>query len=213
MEEKGAYQPSEKWQKTDFKIQRPDGKDIIYKQELKAGKHAFEAHSGKEGNIYGAPHACFIQGSKPDELKIQVGINSPIEILSEARRFEKETIGLKSGHWFFNDYNWNAVGSFVKHMPWDSKVLDLNESNYSKDARVLVFEKPNGKRTIVVSNRSGQDYTFQINTQLSKAKWKGYRYTPWERGKNTKGIKIGSQTGQKINTTLPHLSWEFWEEL
>lgn len=103
-----------------------------------------------------------------------MGVNSPLKIRSEAMKLEKAAANLQPGHWFFNDYNWNAVGSFVKRMPWDCKVLDLKEATYNKDARVFAFVKPNGKRTIVVSNRTGKDYTFSLDTNLANSKWKGY---------------------------------------
>ncbi len=211
VEEKGGFVP-EGWTKTDFKVEREGGVDVVYTKELKKGKNVIAQHTGKEGEEYGAPHACFIKGSDPEKLIVQVGINSPIKIQSEALKLEKAAANLKPGHWFFNDYNWNAVGSFVRHMPWDSKVLDIKEDKYNKNARVLVFERPNGKRTVVVSNRTGSDYTFKINTGITNGKWVGYSYTPWERGENTMGVEVGKLKGDKVISTLPNLSWEFWEE-
>ena len=55
---------------------------------------------------------------------------------------------MKPGHWIFNPYNWNAVGSFVKRMPWDSVAVDVTEANYDPDARVFAFKRPNGKLTV-----------------------------------------------------------------
>ncbi|MEZ4773239.1 MAG: hypothetical protein R3D00_08650 [Bacteroidia bacterium] len=210
VEEKGNYVP-EGWEKTELVIKREMGTDVVYKKEFPAGTHNFPSHTGQSEGEYGAPHACFIAGSNPASLKIQVGVNSPIKILSESVKLEKLAEEVAPGHWFFNDYNWNAVGSFVRHMPWDCKVLEITEESYNKDARVFAFEKPNGKRTIVVSNRSGKDYTFQLKTGVNST-WQSYRYTPWERGENTMGVKGHKQKGIEITTTLPHLSWEFWEE-
>ena len=211
VEEIGGFVP-QGWTKTDYEVERDGGVDIVYSKELKKGKNVIAQHTGKKGDVFGVPHACFIKGSNPEKLMVQVGVNSPIKIQSEALKLEAAAADLKPGHWFFNDYNWNAVGSFVRRMPWNSKVLDVTEDKYSKHARVLVFERPNGKRTIVVSNRSGEDYSFKINTGITDGKWIGYRYTPWERGANSMGIEVDKLKGDKLITTLPNLSWEFWEE-
>ena len=40
---------------------------------------------------------------------------------------------ISPGHWIYNPFNWNAVGSFVKHMPWDCFAVDLKEENYDAD--------------------------------------------------------------------------------
>ncbi|MCC5928648.1 MAG: hypothetical protein JJU28_05325 [Cyclobacteriaceae bacterium] len=119
---------------------------------------------------------------------------------------------LKEGHWIYNDFNWNAVGSFVKHMPWDCVALGVIEEQYNGDARIFAYMKPNGKRVIVVSNRSGKPYTFQIQTQLQNAQWQGYRYSPFERGEDCLGLRLGKKTGSELTTLLPHLTWEFWVE-
>lgn len=211
VEEKGGVVP-EDWEVTDLKVTRAKGTDVVYKKDLKKGAHSIGAHNGKEGEIYGAPHALFVKASDGKTFKLDVGVNSPLKIRSEAMKLEKAAASLKPGHWFFNDYNWNAVGSFVKRMPWDCKVLDVKEANYNKDARVLAYVKPNGKQTIVVSNRTGKDYTFSLNTGLQNSKWKGFRYTPDNRGENTMGVEIGTAKGAVLTPTLPHLSWEFWEE-
>ncbi len=202
----------EGWTKTDMKIVRSKGTDIVYKKELKKGKISVNKHEGKNGAKYGAPHALFLKGDDMATFDVQVGVNSPMKIRSKAMKLELEAAKMKPGTWIYNDYNWNAVGSFVKRMPWDCKVLDITEEDYSKHARVFAFERPNGKRTIVVSNRTQGDYTFNLKTGLNKAKWKGYRYTPWERGEGTMGVEVGKAKGEDLNITLPSLSWEFWEE-
>jgi hypothetical protein len=145
-------------------------------------------------------------------FRVDVGVNSPANIRSLTMKLELEAAKMEPGTWIYNDFNWNAVGSFVKHMPWNCKVLDIAEKNYNKDARIFAYEKPNGKRTIVVSNRTGSSFTFKLNT-VKKGKWQCYRYTPWERGENTMGIMTKKQKGTVIETELPHLCWEFWEEL
>lgn len=211
VEQKGDFVPKG-WVATDKKVAWSGGTDIVYKKQFKKGSHTIVGHKGKSGTTYGAPHALFVEASDAKTFKLDVGVNSPLKIRSEAMKLEKAAANLKPGHWFFNDYNWNAVGSFVKRMPWDCKVLDLKETMYNKDARVFAYVKPNGKRTIVVSNRTGKDYTFKLTSGLENSKWKGYRYTPNERGENTMGVEIGKVKGAVLTPTLPHLSWEFWEE-
>lgn len=210
VEQKGSFVP-EGWEKTDLKVNWIGGTDVIYKKVLNEGSHTIGQHTGSEAGTFGAPHACFFKAEGTEKTEVSVGINSPIKIRSEAMKLELAAAEMKPGHWIYNDYNWNAVGSFVKHIPWDSRVIEVTEGTYNKDVRILAIEKPNGKRIIVVSNRTGQKYPVTINTQIS-ANWKGYRYTPWNRGENTMGVLTGSQKGANLNTELPDLAWEFWEE-
>jgi hypothetical protein len=210
VEQKGNFVP-EGWEKTDVKVSWVGGTDVICKKVLNEGTHAIGQHTGSEAGMFGAPHACFFKGEGSGKLEVSVGINSPIKIRSEAMKLELAAAEMKPGHWIYNDYNWNAVGSFVKHIPWDSRVIEVTEGEYNKDVRILALEKPNGKRIIVVSNRTGEKYHVKINTTIN-ADWNGYRYTPWNRGENSMGILIGSQKGAALATELPDLSWEFWEE-
>ena len=120
--------------------------------------------------------------------------------------------GLKPGHWTWNKYNWHAVGSFVKHLPWDSRAVAVTEQNADPDLRVLAFKKANGKLTIVLSNRSFAEHTFHVQTGLKDAVFKGYRYAPDEAGPDFKGLAIGSLAGGTIAPKLADLSWEFWEQ-
>ncbi|GAA4295214.1 hypothetical protein [Aestuariibaculum suncheonense] len=210
VEQKGEYVP-DGWELTDIKLDSENSNDLVYKKTLKEGDQRIAEHNGEANGFYGAPHAIFLESEFKD-FKVEVGINSPIKIRSEALKLEQAAANLKPGHWIYNDFNWNAVGSFVKRMPWDCKVIDLVEDSYNKDARILTFVKPNGKHTIVVSNRTSEEYTFKINTGIANAKWKGYRYSPFERGENTMGVEIGEQKGAILCPSLPSLSWEFWEE-
>ena len=50
------------------------------------------------------------------------------------------------------------------------------------------------------------------NTETELSTWKGFRYTPYERGENTMGISVGEQKSPVLNVTLPPMIWEFWEE-
>jgi hypothetical protein len=211
VEEKGNYEPVG-WEKTDMLVEHENGTDVVYTKQLKKGKINISKNDGQENGLFGAPHALFLKGDNMDSFEVEVGVNSPMKIRSEAMKLELAAAEMEPGTWIYNDFNWNAVGSFVKHMPWDCKVLDITESNYNEDARVFAYEKPDGKRVIVVSNRTGEDYTFKLNTG-DKGKWQCYRYTPWERGEKTMGILTEKQKGREIITVLPHLSWEFWEEI
>jgi hypothetical protein len=210
VEKKGGYIP-EGWIKTDFVIEHDGGRNVVYTKQMQKGNIVIENHTGKQGETFGAPHALFLQGEVMQTFRVDVGVNSPANIRSVTMKLELAAAKMEPGTWIYNDFNWNAVGSFVKHMPWDCKVLDLTENNYNKDARIFAFEKPDGKRTIVVSNRTGKNYTFKINTG-KKGNWQCHRYTPWERGENTMGVKTEKQTGNEIVTELPHLCWEFWVE-
>ena len=119
---------------------------------------------------------------------------------------------LKPGCWTWNKYNWHAVGSFVQHMPWDCRAVDVKEATRDPDLRILAFKKPDGKLTIVLSNRSFHEHTFNIVTGLSGATFKGFRYTPDAAGVNFAGVKIGTLNGGTLSPRLTDLTWEFWEQ-
>ena len=119
---------------------------------------------------------------------------------------------LQPGHWTWNNYNWFAVGSFVRHMPWNCQGVEMTEEVRDNDLRILAFKKPDGKLTIVLSNRSFAPHTFHIDTGLTGATFKGYRYTPKDAGTNCQGVDIGTLTGGTISPQLADLSWEFWEQ-
>ena len=200
------------WELTDLKMNWEGGADRIYKKTLKKGTHRIKKHIGAQEGKYGAPHALFIASEDMKSLDVNVGINSPIRIKSKAEKLELEAAKMKPGHWIYNDFNWNAVGSFVKRMPWDSRIIHVKENGFNDDARVMAFQKPDGKMTFVLSNRSGEDFTFRVATGIKNAKWKGYRYTPYSRGENTMGDYITTLGGDELTLTLSNLSWEFWEQ-
>lgn len=120
----------------------------------------------------------------------------------------------RKGHWTFNPNNWNAVGSFIRHLPWDSSAVTVHEAKQDPDLRIFAFtKKSDGKLTIVLSNRSFAPHTFNIDTGLQGGTtFKGWRYTPADSGINCQGVEISNLRGNKISPTLPDLSWEFWEE-
>jgi hypothetical protein len=119
---------------------------------------------------------------------------------------------LQPGHWVYNNYNWFAVGSFVKHMPWDCRGVDVQEEVRDNDLRILAFKKPDGKLTVVVSNRSFAPHTFHIDTGLTGATFKGFRYTPQDAGTDCQGVDCGTLTGGTISPQVDDLTWEFWEQ-
>ncbi|MCB1132308.1 MAG: hypothetical protein KDN05_14355, partial [Verrucomicrobiae bacterium] len=96
--------------------------------------------------------------------------------------------------------------------PWDSVAVDVKEAKYDANARIFAFRKPDGKLTVVVSNRTLKERAFEIATGLPKGAWKGWRYTPEEAGKETMGVPVGQQNGSTIKPVLPGQSWEFWEQ-
>ena len=120
--------------------------------------------------------------------------------------------GLKPGYWTWNKYNWHAVGSFVRHMPWDCRAVTVAEEKQDPDLRIFAFKRPDGKLTVVLSNRSFAAHTFHLATGLSGAMFKGYRYTPEEAGPDFKGVEIGTLRGPTLSPKLQDLSWEFWEQ-
>ena len=121
--------------------------------------------------------------------------------------------GLEPGHWTWNKYNWHAVGSFIKHMPWDCRSVTVAEPDSSDDdLRICAFLRPNGKLSIVLSNRSYAPHTFSINTGLENRSFSGWRYTPESAGDHCQGVRLGQLRGDIINPQLPDMAWEFWEE-
>lgn len=195
------------WQRTDLKTKWNGGTDTVFVRNYPAGK--IEIPAPRRDTV---SHSVFVEPSDVAKFKAEIGVNLPIEIRSQALALERQTAAVPPGHWIFNPYNWNAVGSFVKRMPWDSVVVDVAEKNYNPDARTLAFRKPDGKLTIVLSNRSASGHTFQITTGLRGAKFKGWLYTPDEAGKHTQGNYLGELSGEMMTPTLPRRSWEFWEQ-
>jgi hypothetical protein len=195
------------WEKTQLIATWGGSKDLVFKRKFPAGTIKIPAASGKA-----AAHLAFVEPSNAATFKPQIGINLPIEIRSEAIVLEEMAAAIEPGHWIFNPYNWNAVGSFVKRMPWDCVAVDVKETKYDAEGRIFAFKKPNGKMTVVVSNRSAKERTFDIATGLGEGAWKGFRYTPEEAGEGTMGVPVGETSGVSIKLVLPPQSWEFWEQ-
>jgi hypothetical protein len=195
------------WEKTEQIATWGSSKDLVFTRKFPAGTIKIPAPGGKA-----AAHLAFVEPSNPASFKPQIGMNLPIEIRSQTIALEEKAAAIKPGHWIFNPYNWNAVGSFVKHMPWDCVSLKVDEAKYDMNGRIFAFKKPDGKMTVVVSNRSSKERAFDIATGLAQGTWKGFRYTPEEAGEGTLGVPVGELTGGSIKPVLPPLSWEFWEQ-
>ena len=201
------------WKPTDLTTAWEGGKDRVFTRQFPAGKVSIPATSGTAVDRPAAPFAAFVEPSNAATFKPQVGINLPIEIRSQALAIERRSAAVPPGHWVTNPYNWNAVGSFVRHMPWDSTVVAISEPQEDAIPRVLTFRRPDGRLTVVAVNGSAtEERTYQIATGIASATWKGFRYTPEEAGPGTMGIDAGLVRGAELNLTLKPLSWEFWEQ-
>jgi hypothetical protein len=212
VEKIGDAQLDSAWVKTTNSVVWTGGADVVYQRKFPAGSVSIPPHNGKQGDRFGVPHLAFVEPSAPATFKAEIGMNLPIQVRSEALLLARKIAAVKPGHWIYNPYNWNAVGSFAKRMPWDSVVVNLTEEKYNPDARILAFKKPNGKLTVVLSNRTPGEYEFRINTGLDGATFKGFRYRPDDAGKDTMGVAIGTLSGRTISPKLPRLAWEFWEQ-
>ncbi|MHC0441070.1 glycoside hydrolase family 30 beta sandwich domain-containing protein [Flavobacterium sp. 3-210] len=113
---------------------------------------------------------------------------------------------VQKGHWDYFQKNFNAIAGFLKYMPWDSKRYAVDESIILKDNRIMAFKTPKGKQVIVLTNRSGKPFQFNIETKSDK-KFKGFRYTPYQRD-----ITVGALSAKAFSPVVPDLSVEFWVE-
>lgn len=205
------------WQPTDLTLTWTGGTDRVFKRAFPAGGVSIPAHPGQADQRHGAPHLCFVAPATDatTALDIEIGINQPILVRSQAIALERKAAAVPPGHWITNPYNWHAVGSFAKRMPWDSVALQVSENQYAPDARILGYRRPEGKMTVVLSNRSAADARpFDIATGLpADTRWQGFRFTPAEAGPGTLGVPIGTLSGDRLTPALPPRSWEFWEQL
>ncbi|WP_256011684.1 glycoside hydrolase family 30 beta sandwich domain-containing protein [Desertivirga xinjiangensis] len=113
---------------------------------------------------------------------------------------------IKKGHWDYNQNNFNALAGFLKYMPWNSQRFSVDEQKILDDNRIMAFKTPKGKLVLVLTNRSGAPFTFNINTGIKRS-FTGYRYTP-----ATRNLKLEKIKGAVITPTVPDLSIEFWVE-
>jgi len=98
------------------------------------------------------------------------------------------------------------------YLPGPDDVQVTTQQVRDNDLRILAFKRPNGKLTVVLSNRSFQPHTFHIATGLEGATFKGFRYTPKDAGTNCQGVELGTLAGGTISPQLNDLTWEFWEQ-
>ena len=198
------------WQKTDFTAAWEGGTDTIYQRTFPKGKIEIPAPTGSSS----VAHAVLLVPSNPATFNAMIGVNLPIQIRSEALALERKTAAVQPGHWIYNPYNWNAVGSFIRHLPWNSVALTVAANDSTSAAPLFAFKRPNGKVTIVVANPSeSSPHGFAITTGLAAdTAWQGFRYTPAEAGPGTGGIPLGAVFGTSLNPALPPQSWEFWEQ-
>jgi hypothetical protein len=211
----GDYTPGPDWQPAGFTLAWDGGSDRVFKRDFPAGRINLPAHTGLADGRHGAPHLVFVQPSRPSPLEIQIGMNLPILVRSQAIALERRAAAVPPGHWIYNPYNWHAVGSFAKRMPWNSVALHVEEGERDFRARILAFRRPDGKMSVVLSNRSADTpRPFTVNTGLpANTRWQGFRYTPEDAGPETLGVPIATHSGDRLQPTLLPLSWEFWEQL
>ena len=100
----------------------------------------------------------------------------------------------------------------MRHLPWDCRVVAITEQERDDDLRILAFKRPNGKLTVVLSNRSFSPHAFHVATGLKDAVFKGWRYTPENAGDDFMGVGLGTLQGGTITPKLSDMTWEFWEE-
>lgn len=114
---------------------------------------------------------------------------------------------IKKGHWDYNQQNFNALAGFLKYMPWNSRRIHVEEDVIRNDNRIMAYRTSGNKLVFVLTNRSGNPFTFNVGG-VSGRQFRGYRYTTTERNLPVGKIK----SGQSINITLPHNVIEFWLE-
>lgn len=211
VEKVGDYVPPTDWVKTDLTL-KWDKEDVIYKKTFEAGVVEIPEHTGKNAeSVYGIPHFTII---KPlgNGLKVVTPKDKGIFMIQtiEVRKTIDFT-KLKPGHWTYNDYNWNAMAGFLKHMPWNSQRFEVHEDVVRNDQRILSYKTPEGKMVFVLTNRGENPFTFNINIGTPKS-FKGYRYTPEDAGNDNMGTLLADKSGEMLQSTLAPLSWEFWVE-
>ena len=113
---------------------------------------------------------------------------------------------LQEGHWTFNPQNFNAIAGFLRHMPWDSVRLEVDEAEQRKDNRILAWRSPAGKLGLALSNRSGKPFRFDVRTGAKRG-LRGVRFTP-----SRTNIPLGQSGGNTLSTELPDSTIEFWTE-
>lgn len=202
------------WEKTSLKVTwEGQYADTVYKRVFEPGKVIIPGHNGKLDNgYYGVPNAALVSDISGKTVVVKIDDLPNGAKTGEVKHDDGDKFlsDLKPGHWTWNKYNWHSVVGFLKHMPWDSTVVEVEEEELDHDMRILSFKRPDGKLVIVLSNRCFKDYTFKLDTGLAGAAFKGYRYTPDNAGEGFMGVPVGTLKGRHIAPTVPDLAWEFW---
>jgi hypothetical protein len=214
MQDLGGLEIGPEWESAGMEVAWQGRKDAVFKRSFPAGQVEIPANPSKGPDGFGAPHLAFVEGSRPTGLSIEIGMNMPILVRSDAIALERKIASVPPGHWICNPYNWHAVGSFAKRMPWNSVAVEVSERVYDANARILAFKRPDGKLSVVLSNRNATgDRKFRVETGLPDGvKWKGFRFTPEHAGEGTLGVPIAGSGGGILEPVLTPQSWEFWEQ-
>ncbi|WP_069111040.1 hypothetical protein [Jiangella alba] len=114
---------------------------------------------------------------------------------------------LEKGHWTWNPMNWNGVAGFLRHLPWDSVRVEVDEPAIDGDHRVMAWQAPGGARSFVVTNRTATPYTFAIRVGANDG-FTGSRYAH-----DVNAADLGRRTGDVLTVEVPAYSIEFWSEV
>ncbi|GAA3129429.1 hypothetical protein GCM10010530_58010 [Kribbella aluminosa] len=113
---------------------------------------------------------------------------------------------LPKGHWTWNPMNWNGVAGFLRHLPWDSVRVEVDEPSIDGDHRVMAWLAPGGTRSFAVTNRTATPFTYTVAVGDNTA-FTGSRYAH-----DTNALSIGAKTGPQLSIAVPPYAIEFWTE-
>lgn len=113
---------------------------------------------------------------------------------------------LEKGHFEYLWSNWYAMAGFLKHLPWNSVRYEVDEEVTRYDQRIMCWKTPDGKYTFALTNRSSEDFTFQVSA-LRPGNYSGYRYD-----KDGMDQGAGTVSGSGFSIRLKPMSIEFWTE-
>ncbi len=113
---------------------------------------------------------------------------------------------LAEGHWTWNPYNWNPISGFVRHLPWDSRRVQVDETTVMNDHRILAWKTPDNRLAVAISNRTPTNYTYHVNFGRN-ATYSGSRFDFTH-----DHLLLGTFTGSSNSMVLPAYSIEFWVE-
>lgn len=120
---------------------------------------------------------------------------------------------LQKGHWTWNPMNWNALAGFLRHLPWDSVRVEVDEPSINSEQRIMAWISPSGQRTFVVTNRAATPFQYQVEVGTSRADstqpatFTGSRYAH-----DTNDLALGTKQGTTLTIDVPAYSIEFWTE-